>query len=277
MNETTIRKGTIMRRTTALALLGLACLMAMPSIAEARYRDGMNLYEYVQSRPTIGLDPEGTRVIYGKTYQKSMFVQTTVSERSAEKTLQAVGARGEFEQFRQWKSTAIPISRRRWLSMSTLKMADWEARVPFKCKLKNGRPAIQRVSKGDPVKSFLMATQFSRVSTFSLALPNLFGITVGGTGDWGVVVDPFSNLETTSEVDGTQVWEGRITAWWVRKKGWFVRPSWAGIAVSSAGIGIAPEGGGAEILAEAQSKKYTVKCRCNTETGKAEIEITLSQ
>lgn len=59
MNETRIRKGTIMNRTTALALLGLACLMAMPSIAHARYRDGMNLYQYVSSNPTRYCDPTG--------------------------------------------------------------------------------------------------------------------------------------------------------------------------------------------------------------------------
>ena len=59
MNEATIRKGTIMTRTTTLALLGLACLMAMPSIAQARYRDGMHLYSYVQADPANGVDPQG--------------------------------------------------------------------------------------------------------------------------------------------------------------------------------------------------------------------------
>ena len=48
-----------MKRTTALALLGLACLMAMPSIAHARYRDGMNLYQYVGSAPVQHMDPYG--------------------------------------------------------------------------------------------------------------------------------------------------------------------------------------------------------------------------
>jgi hypothetical protein len=57
--ETRIRKGTIMKRTTALALLGLACLAAMPSIAHARYRDGMNLYQYVRSSPTSYVDWNG--------------------------------------------------------------------------------------------------------------------------------------------------------------------------------------------------------------------------
>jgi len=59
MNETRIRKGTIMKRTTALALVTLACLMAMPSIAQARYRDGMNLYQYVGSSPTSYTDASG--------------------------------------------------------------------------------------------------------------------------------------------------------------------------------------------------------------------------
>jgi hypothetical protein len=31
----------------------------MPSIAHARYRDGMNLYQYVRSNPVKNLDPEG--------------------------------------------------------------------------------------------------------------------------------------------------------------------------------------------------------------------------
>ena len=59
MNEAAIGKGTIMKRRITLALLGLACLMAMPSTAEARYADGMNLYEYVQSAPTGSVDPMG--------------------------------------------------------------------------------------------------------------------------------------------------------------------------------------------------------------------------
>lgn len=47
-----------MKKVT-LALLGMACLMAMPSIAQARYRDGMNLYQYVASNPTRFGDPAG--------------------------------------------------------------------------------------------------------------------------------------------------------------------------------------------------------------------------
>ena len=51
-----------MKRTTAPALLGLACLLVMPAIAHARYRDGMNLYEYVRANPTGLLDPSGLAV-----------------------------------------------------------------------------------------------------------------------------------------------------------------------------------------------------------------------
>lgn len=56
-----------MKRMTTLTLLALACLIAMPTIAEGRYRDGMNLYEYVQSRPTIANDPDGllTVLVHG--------------------------------------------------------------------------------------------------------------------------------------------------------------------------------------------------------------------
>jgi len=61
MNDTIIRKGTIMKRTTALALFGLACLMAMPSIAHARYRDGMNLYQYVRGNPVNLIDWRGAQ------------------------------------------------------------------------------------------------------------------------------------------------------------------------------------------------------------------------
>lgn len=59
MNEARIRKGTTMKRTTTRALLGLACLMAMPSIAHARYRDGMNWYAYVGNHPITDVDPYG--------------------------------------------------------------------------------------------------------------------------------------------------------------------------------------------------------------------------
>ena len=61
MNEITIRKGTIMKRTTVLVLLALACLMAMPAIAQARYRDGMNLYQYVRSNSPRYVDWNGAQ------------------------------------------------------------------------------------------------------------------------------------------------------------------------------------------------------------------------
>ncbi len=48
-----------MKRTTTLTLLALTCLTAIPSIVHARYRDGMNLYEYVRSEPVSGRDPTG--------------------------------------------------------------------------------------------------------------------------------------------------------------------------------------------------------------------------
>jgi len=59
MNETRIGKGTIMKRATVMVFLGLTCLMAMPAIAQARYRDGMNLYQYVGSAPVQEVDPMG--------------------------------------------------------------------------------------------------------------------------------------------------------------------------------------------------------------------------
>lgn len=48
-----------MKRTTMLTLLTIACLTTIPSIAQARYRDGMNLYEYVRSAPTNHVDWNG--------------------------------------------------------------------------------------------------------------------------------------------------------------------------------------------------------------------------
>lgn len=59
-----------MKKST-LALVGLACLMAMPPIAHARYLDGMNLYQYVGSNPTNRVDPQGLwsdKVHYTGTY-----------------------------------------------------------------------------------------------------------------------------------------------------------------------------------------------------------------
>jgi len=56
-----------MRQRIALSAFALACFLALPSIAEARYRDGMNLYEYVRSGPVNYVDPpgEGTVVASG--------------------------------------------------------------------------------------------------------------------------------------------------------------------------------------------------------------------
>ena len=59
MNEIGIGKAIIMRRTTALAVLGVACLMTVHNAADAGYRDGMNLYQYVESNPTTVSDPHG--------------------------------------------------------------------------------------------------------------------------------------------------------------------------------------------------------------------------
>lgn len=54
-----------MKRTTLLAALGLACLVAVPSVAQARYQDEMNLYQYVRSRPTNLVDPKGLEPVPG--------------------------------------------------------------------------------------------------------------------------------------------------------------------------------------------------------------------
>ena len=48
-----------MKRMATLTLVALACLTTMPAIAQGRYRDGMNLYEYVRSEPVGRLDPTG--------------------------------------------------------------------------------------------------------------------------------------------------------------------------------------------------------------------------
>jgi hypothetical protein len=58
-NEPSIRKGTIMTKTMTPTLLALACLMATPSVARARYSDGMNLYEYVKSNAVTNKDAFG--------------------------------------------------------------------------------------------------------------------------------------------------------------------------------------------------------------------------
>lgn len=54
-----MRKGKTMTRTTTPVLVGLACLMAIPSIAQARFSDGMSLYQYVRSNPVANGDPSG--------------------------------------------------------------------------------------------------------------------------------------------------------------------------------------------------------------------------
>ncbi len=59
MNERVIRKGTTMKRIVTLALFGVACLLALPSVVQARYADGMNLYEFVRSNPVVNRDPSG--------------------------------------------------------------------------------------------------------------------------------------------------------------------------------------------------------------------------
>lgn len=51
-----------MKRAMALAVFGLACLLAMPSVLQGRYADGMNVYEYVQGNPVARLDPNGSVV-----------------------------------------------------------------------------------------------------------------------------------------------------------------------------------------------------------------------
>lgn len=48
------------KRTLGLALVaGAAIMMASPAPAEARYRDGMNLYAYVRNSPAAHVDPTG--------------------------------------------------------------------------------------------------------------------------------------------------------------------------------------------------------------------------
>ncbi len=54
-----------MKRVVALILAGLVCFLAIPSVAQARYADGMNHYEYVGSQPTDCTDPMGQQKIKG--------------------------------------------------------------------------------------------------------------------------------------------------------------------------------------------------------------------
>jgi len=51
-----------MRRVTTLGLLALAGLLAVPTVAHARYEDGMNLYQYVRSNPARYVDPSGLEI-----------------------------------------------------------------------------------------------------------------------------------------------------------------------------------------------------------------------
>jgi len=55
-----------MTRITTLTLLGLGYLLAVPSIAHARYEDGMNLYQYVRSNPARFVDPLGLQYEFGR-------------------------------------------------------------------------------------------------------------------------------------------------------------------------------------------------------------------
>lgn len=50
-----------MKRTMTLMLLSLACLMTLPTVAQAGYADGMNLYEYVRSAPPHRRDSSGSK------------------------------------------------------------------------------------------------------------------------------------------------------------------------------------------------------------------------
>ena len=54
-------KGTNMRTRHGLIAVGLAlsALLLIPAPAQAMYQDGMNLYQYVQSNPSVLVDPNG--------------------------------------------------------------------------------------------------------------------------------------------------------------------------------------------------------------------------
>jgi hypothetical protein len=56
-------KGTITKKTIAPSLLALACLTAIASTARAGYRDGMNLYQYVESNTIRYVDPAGRQKV----------------------------------------------------------------------------------------------------------------------------------------------------------------------------------------------------------------------
>lgn len=52
-----------MRKFLAMGLAGIVSLGAFPGMAAARYRDGMNLYSYVQQSPATNRDPEGSKIL----------------------------------------------------------------------------------------------------------------------------------------------------------------------------------------------------------------------
>lgn len=56
----TNRKAPSLKPTAAAVVLVLGCILGESSIAEARYQDGMNLYQYVESNPGSWVDPAGT-------------------------------------------------------------------------------------------------------------------------------------------------------------------------------------------------------------------------
>ncbi len=56
------KKGKVTMRICTVLLVCVACLLGSPGIAEARYVDGMNLYEYVRSGPVGLVDPGGLAV-----------------------------------------------------------------------------------------------------------------------------------------------------------------------------------------------------------------------
>ena len=57
--ENTGEKERPMKRKLALVSLAVACVLLLPSFAQAGYRDGMSLYEYVGSGPVSHRDPSG--------------------------------------------------------------------------------------------------------------------------------------------------------------------------------------------------------------------------
>ncbi len=54
-----------MKRAVVLIIVGLAYLLTIPSVAHARYVDGMNMYECVRSNPVVNCDPAGLLAVKG--------------------------------------------------------------------------------------------------------------------------------------------------------------------------------------------------------------------